>query len=145
MDFKNSWVLKLRYFLWTLISTPLINGALISATLISIISVRNSWYTFDILDVCLRNRSILARWRSTSNNETVKNPRSGQISLVDPLHTLRESTTKKFPFWIICLSLFLLSQQVLFLCDCRIKVIPSLWNVTLLFCINFLYLKVTCH
>ena len=131
--------------MWTLISTPLINGVLISSTLISIISVQNSLYTFDILDVFLRNRSILSRCRSTSNNGTVKNPQSGQISLVDPLHALRESTTKKFPFWIIRLSLFLLSQQVLFLCDCCIKGHPFIMKCYPFFCINFLYLKVTCH
>ena len=133
--------------MWTLISTPLINGALISTTLISIISVRNSWYTFDILDVYLRNRSILSRWRSTSNNETVKNPRSGQISLVDPLHTLRESTTKKVSisdYMFIFVSVVSASFVSLWMSHIKghsfiMKCYPSLLQI------NFLYLKVVFH
>ena len=79
------------------------------------IHFRHSWH--------LRKRSILSGWRSASNRETMKNPRSGQqISSLDPLLTFRESTTKKvFISQIICLTLFLLCQEVLFLCERRVN------------------------
>ena len=53
----------------------------------------------------------------------MKNPRSGQqISSLDPLLTFRESTTKKvFISQIICLTLFLLCQEVLFLCERQVN------------------------
>ena len=117
--------------MWTLLSVPLIIGVLISATLISSISVRNSWYTFDILDVFLRNRSIWSRWRSTSNNELWRTLEVVKFLWLTPFICLGKVPQKSFHFGLyIRLSLFLLSQQVLFLCDCRIKGHPF---------INFLY------
>ena len=76
------------------------------------------------------------------NCETVKElGQRGQISLLDLLCAFRENTTNKmFAFQIIHLTLFLLSQQVLFLCKhhanfLHFKMLPS-------FCVNLLYLKV---
>ena len=73
----------------------------------------------------------------------MKNPRSGQqISSLDPLLTFRESTTKKvFISQIICLTLFLLCQEVLFLCERQlISFILNCYPLS-----NFLHLKVICH
>lgn len=131
--------------MWTLLSVPLINGALISATFISSISVWNSWYTFDILDVFLRNRSILSRWRSTSNNELWRTLEMVKFLWLTPFIRLGKVPQKSFHFGLyVCLCSFYLNKFCFFV-TVALKGIPSLWNVTLLFCINFLYLKVTCH
>ena len=76
------------------------------------------------------------------NCETVKElGQRGQISFLDLLCTFRENTTNKtFAFQIIHLTLFFLSEQVLFLCKrhanfFQFKMLPS-------FYVNLLYLKV---
>ena len=40
-------------------------------------------------------------WRFTRNSETAKNPRSRQISLLDPLHKFREGTLIIFTFILL--------------------------------------------
>ena len=105
-------------FLKHLFPRRLLNGVLISRDLnfhYFVYTSRHSWH--------LREGSILSGWRSASDRETMKNLRSGQqISSHDPLRTFRESTTKKaFISQIICLTLFLLCQQVLFLWERRVN------------------------
>ena len=69
----------------------------------------NSWHQ--------RKGSIVAGWRSASNGETVKNPWSSQISLLDSL-CLGKVPETKFPSQIICLPLLLLLNKF---CESRIN------------------------
>ena len=68
----------------------------------------NSRYTVDILDASERE----VFYQGGVNSETVKSQWSDQISSLDSLRTFRQSTTNK-----VSISLFRLSQQVLFLCE----------------------------
>ena len=73
----------------------------------------NSWHQ--------RKGSILAGWRFASNGETVKNPWSSQISLLDSFRTFRKSTRNKVSFSDYSFTFVPVAQQVLFLCESRIN------------------------
>ena len=71
--------------------------------------------------------------------ETVKNPLGCQISSLDPFVRLAKKAKQSILFQLIRLTLFLLSQQVLFFCERHVnflhfEMLP-----------NFLHLKVSFH
>ena len=92
-----------------LILRRLLSGALISATLSSIILAPNSQYSSDILDPYEWGVFYRGGDQPIGNSETVKNPRSDQISSLDPL---KIHARTKFPFRIIRFTLLLLFQKV---------------------------------
>ena len=67
-------------------------------------------------------------------SETVKNPPSGQISVLDPLSTFRKITANKVSISDYCLNLFLLCRLITFILKCY-----SLFRV------NFLHSIVVLH
>ena len=71
----------------------------------------------------------VAGWRFTSISETVKNPRSSQISLLDSLRTFRESTMNEVSILDYSFTFVSVTQQVLFLCESRINFL-HFWTVT---------------
>jgi len=73
----------------------------------------NSWHQ--------RRASILAGWRFASNGETVKNPRSSWIFLLDSFGTFRESTMNNVSISDYSFTFVSVTQQVLFLCESRIN------------------------
>ena len=73
----------------------------------------NSWHQ--------RKGSILAGWRFASNGETVKNPWSSQISLLDSFCTFRKSNRNKVSFLDYSFTFVPVTQKVLFLCKSRIN------------------------
>ena len=94
----------------------------------------NSWHQ--------RRASILAGWRFASNCETVKNPWSSQISLLDSFCTRKyqkQSSFSDYSFTFVPVA-----QQVLFL-YMKVELIFFILNCYLLFRISFLYLKVIFH
>ena len=68
-----------------------------------------------------KKESILAGWRFASNGETVKNPWSSQISLLDSFGTFRESTRNKVSISDYLFTFVPVAQQVLFLHERRIN------------------------
>ena len=68
-----------------------------------------------------KKESILAGWRFASNGETVKNPWSNQISLLDSFGTFRESTRNKVSISDYLFTFVPVAQQVLFLHERRIN------------------------
>ena len=68
-----------------------------------------------------KKESILAGWRFASNGETVKNPWSSQISLLDSFGTFRESTRNKVSISDYLFTFVPVAQQVLFLRESRIN------------------------
>ena len=73
----------------------------------------NSWHQ--------RKGSILAGWRFASNGETVKNPWSSQISLLDSFRTFRKSNRNKVSFSDYSFTFVPVTQKVFFLCKSRIN------------------------
>ena len=71
----------------------------------------------------------VAGWRFASISETVKNPRSSQISLLDSLCTFRESTMNEVSISDYSFTFVSVTQQVLFLCESRINFL-HFWTVT---------------
>ena len=95
----------------------------------------NSWHQ--------RKGGILAGWRFASNGETVKNPWSSQISLLDSFRTFRKSTRNKVFFSDYSFTFVPVTQKVLFLC--KVALISFILNCYHLFRFSFLYLEVVFH
>ena len=118
------------------ISAPLIKWSIFSATSISIIlSWIYLWHSWH-----LRKRSILSGWRSTGNSKTVKNPQSGEFSLLNPLCTVRKSTANKVPISDYTFN-FVSAVSTSFVSLWASQWFPSSWNVTLSFALIFLIWK----
>lgn len=119
----------------------LLSGAMISATLISIISASNSRYPCDILDPYEWGVFYQGRDQPIGNSATVKNPRSDQISSLDPLIAFRERSTRtKRPFRIIRFTLLLLSQKV----SVPLWTSPALISSILQLCYSFVRVNSDC-
>ena len=76
------------------ISVPLIKWS---------VNFRDLNFHYIILDILVtfltpkKEEYILSGWRSTGISKSVKNPQSGEVSLLNPLRTVRKSTTNKVP------------------------------------------------
>ena len=84
-----------------------------------------------------------SRWRSASNSETVQNPRSSQISLLEFLRRFRETITNKVSISDYLFTFVPVVQQVLFHFESCINFLH--FELLPLFLVNFLYSKVVFH